>query len=81
MLLLSKKIQDGLLNLVDDVLDENNLFNDQIKTEDRYIDDNLFDDTDSKDKNKVSDGVINEINFVGNIEILYKMVSKLFIRL
>ena len=81
MLLLSKKIQDGLLNLVDDVLDENNLFNDQIKTEDRYIDDNLFDDTDSKDKNKVSDGVINEINFGGNIEILYKMVSKLFIRL
>ena len=81
MLLLSKKIQDRLLNLVDDVLDENNLFNDQIKTEDRYIDDNLFDDTDSKDKNKVSDGVINEINFGGNIEILYKMVSKLFIRL
>ena len=81
MLLLSKKIQDGLLNLVDDVLDENNLFNDQIKTEDRYIDDNLFDDTDSKDKNNVSDGVINEINFGGNIEILYKMVSKLFIRL
>ena len=81
MLLLSKKIQDGLLNFVDDVLDENNLFNDQIKTEDRYIDDNLFDDTDSKDKNKVSDGVINEINFGGNIEILYKMVSKLFIRL
>ena len=81
MLLLSKKIQDGHLNLVDDVLDENNLFNDQIKTEDRYIDDNLFDDTDSKDKNKVSDGVINEINFGGNIEILYKMVSKLFIRL
>ena len=81
MLLLSKKIQDGLLNLVDDVLDENNLFNDQIKTEDRYIDDNLFDDTDSKDKNKVSDGLINEINFGGNIEILYKMVSKLFIRL
>ena len=81
MLLLSKKIQDGLLNLVDDVLDENNLFNDKIKTEDRYIDDNLFDDTDSKDKNKVSDGVINEINFGGNIEILYKMVSKLFIRL
>ena len=63
------------------MLDENNLFNDQIKTEDRYIDDNLFDDTDSKDKNKVSDGVINEINFGGNIEILYKMVSKLFIRL
>ena len=81
MLLLSKKIQDGLLNLVDDVLDENNLFNDQIKTEDRYIDDNLFDDTDSRDKNKVPDGVINEINFGGNIEILYKMVSKLFIRL
>ena len=76
MLLLSKKIKDGLINLVDDVLDKNNLFNDQI-----HIEDNLFDDTDSKDKNKVSDGVVNEINFGDNIEILYKMVSKLFIRL
>ena len=76
MLLLSKKIKGGLINLVDDVLDKNNLFNDQI-----HIEDNLFDDTDSKDKNKVSDGVVNEINFGDNIEILYKMVSKLFIRL
>ena len=76
MLLLSKKIKGGLINLVDDVLDKNNLFNDQI-----HIEDNLFDDTHSKDKNKVSDGVVNEINFGDNIEILYKMVSKLFIRL
>ena len=39
-------------NLVDDVLDENNPFNNKIKTEDIYIEDNLFDDTDSKDKKK-----------------------------
>ena len=39
-------------NLVDDVLDENNPFNNKIKTEDIYIEDNLFDDTNSKDIKK-----------------------------
>ena len=34
------------------MLDENNPFNNKIKTEDIYIEDNLFDDTDSKDKKK-----------------------------
>ena len=51
------------------MLDENNPFNNKIKTEDIYIVDNLFDDTDSKDIKKVSDGVIKEINFGDNIEI------------
>ena len=37
-------------NLVDDVLDENNPFNNKIKTEDIYIEDNLFDDSNSRHK-------------------------------
>ena len=69
MLQLNKKTQNDLINLVYDVLDENNPFNDLIKTEDIYIKDNLFDDTDSKDMKKVSDSVIKEINFDDNIEI------------
>ena len=52
MLQLSKKKQNDLIDLVDDVLDENNLFNDQIKTEGIYIEVNLFDDTDSKNIKK-----------------------------
>ena len=36
------------IDLVDDVLDENNPFNNKIKTEDIYIEDNLFDDTHSQ---------------------------------
>ena len=69
MLQLSKKNQNDLIDLVDDVLDENNLFNDQIKTESIYIEVKLFDDTDSKNIKKVSDGVIKKINFDNNIEI------------
>ena len=67
MLQLNKKKKD-LLDLIDDVLDENNPFNNKIKTEDIYIEDNLFDDTDSKDIKKVSDGAIKKINFGDNIE-------------
>ena len=58
MLQLNKKNQNDLINLVYDVLDENNPFNDLIKTEDIYNKDNLFDDTDSKDIKKVSDSEI-----------------------
>ena len=46
MLQLTKK--NDLLDLIDDVLDENNPFNNKIKTEDIYIEDNLFDDTHSQ---------------------------------
>ena len=49
------------------MLDENSPFNNKIKTED--IEDRLFDDSDSKGIRKVSDGVIEEINFGSNIEI------------
>ena len=34
--------KNGLIDLVDDVLDENNPFNNKIKTEDIYIEDNFF---------------------------------------
>ena len=58
-----QKIQNDPIYLVDDVLDENNPFND-LKTEDRYIEDNLFefDNNDSKDIKNVSDDVIESIN-------------------
>ena len=56
-------------NLVDDVLDENNPFNNKIKTEDTYIENNLFDDSNSKDIKKVSYSVIKEIHFGDNIQI------------
>ena len=51
------------------MLDENNLFNDKIKTEDIYIDDNLFDDNDKKAKRKVSDSMIEDINL--NDDVLF----------
>ena len=63
MLQLNKKKND-FIDLVDEVLDENNFFNNKIKKEDIYIEGNLFDDTDSKDIKKVSDGVIEEIILV-----------------
>ena len=64
-----QKKQNDLIDLIDNVLDENNPFNNKIKTEDIYIEDNLFDDTNSKDMKEVSDGVIEEINFGDSIEI------------
>ena len=47
-----KKKKNDLIDLVDDMLHENNPFNDQINTKDKYIKVNLFDDTDSKDIKK-----------------------------
>ena len=61
--------KNGLIDLVDDVLDENNPFNNKIKTEDIYIEDNFLDDTNSKDIKEVFDEFITEINFSDNIEI------------
>ena len=40
-----QKKQNDPKDLVDDVLDENNPFNNKINTEDIYIEDNLFNDT------------------------------------
>ena len=44
-----KKKQNELIDLVNDVLEENNPFNNKIKREDIYTEDNLFDDIDSND--------------------------------
>ena len=46
------------------MLDGNNPFNDQTKTEDISIEDNLFDDTDSKVIKKVSEHVMENIILV-----------------
>ena len=46
------------------MLDGNNPFNDQTKTEDISIEDNLFDDTDSKVIKKVSEHVMEKIILV-----------------
>ena len=51
LLQLNKK-QDYFIDLFDDVLDGDNPFNDLMKTEDKFIDDNLFDDPDQKDIKK-----------------------------
>ena len=46
------------------MLDEDNPFNDTMKTEDTFIDDNLFDDTDQKEKN--SEDVLQDMNIDQN---------------
>ena len=47
-----EKRKNYFIDLFDDVLDEDNPFNDAMKTEDIFIDDNLFDDNDKKDIKK-----------------------------
>ena len=64
-----QKKQNDLIDLVNGVLNENNPFNDQVKIEDKYIEDNLLGDTNSKNIKQVSNGVIKEISFDDNIEI------------
>ena len=48
------------------MLDEDNSFNDTIKTEDIFIDDNLFDDTNQKEIIKVSEDVLQNMNIDQN---------------
>ena len=46
-----QKKENDIINLIDDVLDESNPFNTmKTETEDIFIDDDLLDDTDQKDK-------------------------------
>ena len=52
-----KKLND-IIDLIDDVLDENNPFNVRVKTQDLFIDDDFFDDTDQNDIKKVSEDVL-----------------------
>ena len=49
---LQNKKRNDIFDLVDDILDENNPFNDELKTENVYIEDNLFDFTDQRDIKK-----------------------------
>ena len=65
MLQLNKKKQNYFIDLFDDMLDEDNSFNDTMKTEDTFIDDNLFDDTDQKEI-KVSEHVLQNVNIDQN---------------
>ena len=74
MLQLNKKNKMTLIDLVDDVLDENNPFNGKIKTEDIYLEDNLFDDNDSKDIKKVSDNATEDVNL--NNDVLFVDLAK-----
>ena len=53
-----KKKQNDIFGLNDDILDEKNPFNDQLETEDIYIEDDLFDDTDQRDLKKVSEDIV-----------------------
>ena len=57
----NKKKHD-IFSLINYSLDENNPFNDELKTEDIYIEDNLLDDTDQRNIKKVSENIISEIN-------------------
>ena len=57
----NKKKHD-IFSLINYTLDENNPFNDELKTEDIYIEDNLLDDTDQRNIKKVSENIISEIN-------------------
>ena len=53
-----QKKQNDIFGLNDDVLDDNNPFNDQLETEDIYIEDDLFDDTDQRDIKKISEDIV-----------------------
>ena len=66
MLQLNKKKQNYFIGLLDDVLDEENPFNDTMETEDIFIDDNLFDDTNQKDIKKISEDVLQDTNLDQN---------------
>lgn len=62
MQLQNKIKKHDIFSLINYTLDENNPFNDELKTEDIYIEDNLLDDTDQRNIKKVSENIISEIN-------------------
>ena len=64
------KKQDYFIDLFDDMLDEDNPFNDTMKTEDLFIDDNLFDDTNQKEIKIVSEDVLQDMNIDQNKPLL-----------
>ena len=64
------KKQNDIFGLIDDILDENNVFNDELKTEGIYIEGNLFDDTDQRDIKKIAEDKVSEINPPDNLLIV-----------
>ena len=64
----NKKKQNEVINLFDDILDEDNPFN-NIKIDDVYIEDDLFDNNDSQDIKNISSDVIETIDLSDDIEI------------
>ena len=62
--------KNDFIDLFDDTLDEDNHFNDTMKTEDIFIDDNLFDGTDQKEIKNVSEDVLQNTNLDQN-ELLF----------
>ena len=67
---LQKKKKHDIFSLINYTLDENNPFNDELKTEDIYIEDDLLDDTDQRNIKKVSENIISEINPPDNLLIV-----------
>ena len=57
-----KKKQNYFINLFDDVLDEDNPFNNTVEREEIFIDDKLFDDTDQKEIKAISEDVLQDTN-------------------
>ena len=55
---LQNKKKHDIFSLINYTLDENNPFNDELETEDIYIEDDLFDDTDQRDIKKVSEDIV-----------------------
>ena len=63
-----KTKQNEVITLFDDILDEENPFN-NIKTDDIYIEDDLFDNSDFQDIKNISSDVIETIHLSDDIEI------------
>ena len=59
--LLNRKKQQRITDLVHDVIDENNPFQ-NLGTEDIWIEDNLFDKNDSKETTEISKDILKNIS-------------------
>ena len=63
-----QKKQNEVITLCDDILDEDNPFN-NIKIDDIYIEDNLFDNNDSQNVKNISNDIIETIDLSDDTEI------------
>ena len=64
----NKKKQNEVITLFDNILDEDNSFS-NIKTDNIYIEDDLFDNNDSQEIKNISSDVIETTDFSDGIEI------------